>query len=286
MKRIIAGLFLACCLLAACAGPPRVAGDVAFEFTDWRGPPVPVRLFVPGTATRNSPIVIVMHGASRDAPRYYNDWRTEADRAGFIVAVPYFSQRDFAGSSGYNLGNVFDRDTGEMREPTDWTFAAIEPMFDEIVARTGSRQPGYVLFGHSAGSQFVHRFLYFVPDARAERAIAANAGWYTMPDYSVDWPYGLGGSGVQPDVLRRYLSRDIVVLLGDADTLRDDEDLRKSPEADRQGPQRFARGHEFFRVSQARAEELGVDFGWRLQEVPGAEHSNAQMTPAAALLVD
>jgi hypothetical protein len=31
---------------------------------------------------------------------------------------------------------------------------------------------------------------------------------------------------------------------------------------------------------------MGVDFNWCLVTVPGAGHSNAAMTPAAALLVE
>ena len=33
------------------------------------------------------------------------------------------------------------------------------------------------------------------------------------------------------------------------------------------------------------AADIGADFNWRLQIVPAAEHSNAQMTPAAGALV-
>ena len=65
-----------------------------------------------------------------------------------------------------------------------------------------------------------------------------------------------------------------------------DDDLRKTPEAELQGKHRYDRGHTFYRVARAKAGELGVGFGWRLVEVPGAGHSNAEMTPAAALLVD
>ena len=63
-----------------------------------------------------------------------------------------------------------------------------------------------------------------------------------MPDFGVRYPYGLAESGVTDDVLAGYFARDLVVLLGDADTVREDDDLRKSPEAELQGPQRFDRG--------------------------------------------
>lgn len=271
--------------LCACGEEPAPSGDVTFNFDNWAGPAIAVNMYVPEAADESTPIVIVMHGASRDLARYYADWRVEGAQRGFIVVVPHFSKEHFATSRLYNLGHVFDPDTGEQRPPSEWTFSAIEPLFDAVVGMTASTRESYTLFGHSAGSQFVHRFLYYVPEARVSRAIAANAGWYTMPDFGVDWPYGLDESGVAPDVLADYFARDIVVLLGEADTERADDNLRKTPEAELQGKHRFDRGQTFFRVASARAEELGVELGWQLQTVPGAAHSNAQMTPAAAELV-
>ena len=53
--------------------------------------------------------------------------------------------------------------------------AAIEPLFDHARARFGMEADAYSIYGHSAGAQFVHRFLFHVPDARVARAVAANA---------------------------------------------------------------------------------------------------------------
>lgn len=273
-------------VLSASPNAAVATGDLDFRLSNWSGPAIPVRLFVPEAVDADTPIVIVMHGASREAERYYNDWRTEAVKLGLIVVVPYFSREDFPRSAHYNLGYVFEPETGDQRPAESWTFAMIEPLFDAVVERLGGQQTHYTLFGHSAGSQFLHRFLYYVPDARVKRAIAANAGWYTMPDFGVRYPYGLAESGLSEEILAGYFARDLVVLLGAADTLREDEDLRKTPEAELQGPHRFDRGHTFYRVARAKAADLGVEFNWRLQEVPGAGHSNADMTPAAALLVE
>lgn len=270
---------------ASVADSPVVSGSHELVFSQWAGPAINVRVQVPQEFDGNTPIVIVMHGASRDVPRYFEDWSAQADALGFIAVVPEFTKTDFKGSARYNLGHVFDPDTGEKRDAAQWTFAALEPLFDYVVEWAGGQQESYALFGHSAGSQFAHRLLYYVRDARVSQVIFANAGWYTMPDFGVDYPYGLGESGVDDDIFAEYFGRDVTVLLGDADVDTEDEDLRQTPEAQLQGPHRLDRGRTFFRVAKAKADELGVSFNWRMDIVPGAEHSNAQMTPVAAKLI-
>jgi hypothetical protein len=285
-RGLLAVAILSCCALVAVAAGRTPTGSSVFTFTGWAGANLEVRLFVPERMTGDTPVVIVMHGASRDAPRYFDNWSRAAEEQGFIVAVPHFTKADFRGSRRYNLGHVFSSDDGERRAEGRWTFSAIEPLFDEVVARTGTRRTGYTLFGHSAGSQFVHRFLYFKADNRVERAILANAGWYTMPDPGVDFPYGIRDTGIDEQDLRRVFAIDVIVLLGDSDVDTKDDTLRQTPEAQLQGPHRFARGQTFYRVAQARARSLDAEFTWHMVFVPGAAHSNAAMTPAAAELVE
>ena len=225
-----------------------------------------------------------MHGASRDAARYFDDWRRAADEHSLVIVVPKFSDNDFPESAGYNLGNRVTAN-GVANARDHWSFAAIEPLFDDVVDRIGGAQAMYTLYGHSAGSQFVHRFLYYMPEARVELAIAANAGWYTMPEYGVEYPYGLENAGVGEDELKAALARPMVLLLGDADIDPQASKLRKTPEAELQGANRFMRGQTMFRVARAKALELNTDFNWSLQVVPGAGHVNAQMAPAAAALI-
>ena len=282
---IVVAITVAIVFAPSCAGARPSPGAHEFSFSGWAGPAITVRAWLPENTGDNTPVAIVMHGASRDLPRYFDDWSAAAEASGFIVIVPWFSQEDFPKSARYNLGHVFDAKTGEPRDESLWTFSAIEPLFDHVVRWAGVETASYTLYGHSAGSQFVHRFLYFKPDARVARAILANAGWYTMPDFGVDFPYGLDDSGLNEDVLPVYFSRDVVVLLGEADTKVNEDKLRRTPEAMLQGAHRLQRGRTFFRVAEAKAAETGAEFNWRLQTVPGAEHSNAQMTSTAAALV-
>lgn len=261
-------------------------GNGEFNFIDWSGPSINVRTYVPESVTDTTPIVIVMHGNTRDVDRYFDDWSAQGKLNGFVIVVPEFNVDDFEGSARYHLGNVFNAKKGFRRPENKWTFSAIEPLFDQVVASLGGKQASYTLYGHSAGAQFVHRFLYYKPDARVKRAIAANAGWYTLPVYGVSFPYGLDGSGLREKILPAVFARDVVLLLGDADVDPDDESLRQTEEAQRQGPHRYARGVMMYRVAKAKAAKLGVDFNWKLVEVHGAQHSNAQMAPAAAGLVE
>lgn len=260
--------------------------EAEWTFSNWAGPSIPVRTYVPVLRNESTPIVVVMHGASRAAPRYYDDWKTLAEAQGFIVVVPYLSEEHFPGSERYNLGHVFDPDTGEIRPRENWTFSFVEPLFDDVVQRIGGAQSSYVLYGHSAGSQFVHRFMYYVPEARASRFIAANAGWYTFPDFNIEYPYGLLNGGITEDALPGVFSRELILLQGDADTDVNADKLRKTPEAERQGPNRLARGLTMYRVGKASAEQLGVEFNWQQRIVDGADHSNAKMAPAAASLIE
>lgn len=286
LTMVIRNLILVSLLVSATAHSVFTAGDAEWHFENWAGPAIAVRTFVPDTASDTTPIVIVMHGWSREAKRYFDDWRALAEAGGFVVVVPHFPVKDFPTATHYNLGHVFDEKTGRERSKSEWTFSAIEPLFDEVVARTGSKQTGYTLFGHSAGAQFVHRFLYYMPEARVRRYIAANAGWYTMPDFDTRYPYGLEDAAIDEDRLIAAFQKDVVLLLGREDQDHNDPDLRNTPEAKHQGKNRFARGLTMFAVAKTNAEKLGIDLKWRLVIVDDAGHVNAQMAPAAAQLVE
>lgn len=283
-------------MAVACGGsgdatPALHTGSGEFVFHDTRGNaerPITVRYHMPDGYGPETPIVFVMHGNSRTGQRYFNDWEPHAIAHGFLLLVPEFDRDNYPGNQWYNLGNVFpeadapDASDGARNPESTWTFTAIEHLFDAVRTSTGSARTTFRIYGHSAGSQFVHRLLMTRPDAPVERAVAANAGWYTMPDESVAWPYGLGGSGFEVAGLADLLQLPVTVLLGDADTITTSSNLRRTPEAMLQGPHRFTRGHAFHATARSAAEALGVPFGWALDTVPDAGHSNALMAPRAA----
>lgn len=281
----LASLGLPLVALPAWAGAPGLFGATGeFVFDGWAGEPLKVFYAVPPTFGPDTPIVFVLHGAQRDAFVYRNQWIEPARAAGCLVICPQFDKDHFPKEADFSQGRVLG-DSNGFTPRERWSFSAIEPLFDHVVGRFLSHRKTYRLFGHSAGSQFVHRFLFLSPRARAERVVMANAGWYTLPDPGQAWPYGLKGLPPAEVDLAAAFDRDLVVLLGDADTDPNHASLRHSPEADAQGLHRFARGHFFFRACQARAKALGVPFNWRLAYVPGADHQNLLMAPEAARIL-
>jgi pimeloyl-ACP methyl ester carboxylesterase len=273
------GLLFAAALPAG-AATPVPSGKWSFVFTDKKGRadrPMRVYTYRPRQCDTTCPIQFVMHGASRTASNYRDYWELLADRYGFLVIAPEFSAKDWPGQS-YNLGDVASSPDREK-----WGFSVVEHLFDEM--RDG--QKDYRIFGHSAGAQFVHRLLFLLPDNRASVAIMANAGWYTLPEWRADkaafkWPYSLVDSPSGEAPLRKALERKAWVILGEADTDPNHEQLDKSEGAMKQGTNRLERGENFFGAVTSAASTLGVKLGWQLAYVPGVGHEGQKMSRASA----
>ncbi len=247
---------------------------------------IPVHLAIPEKERVRS-VLFVMHGTLRNAAEYRDAWAPAARAAGALLLVPEFSKRDFPGGL-YNRGNVMGLSDDAPQAREAWTFGAIERLFTEAQKRWKLTQETYDLYGHSAGGQFVHRFVLFMPEARLRRAVAANAGYYTLPTLAPTerFPFGLSNApGTTERSLSRALSRNLTVLLGEEDTDPNDPDLYRSVEADRQGLTRLARGKNFYSVARTEAALRSCTLAWKLQTVSGVGHSNTRMAPAAARLL-
>lgn len=259
--------------------PPLAVGSSQVSFSGWAGPPLPVFVYQPQNTDKDSRIVFVMHGVLRDGDRYRDEWRELAERHNLVIVAPTFGLADFPTTEAYNLGNIISS-AGQLNPPSVWSFAAIEPLFDDIVCRLGRAQTGYAMYGHSAGGQFVHRFVTIADAPRLQAAVAANSGWYTMPTNDA-FPYGL--SEVSPAQVdwETAAARPLTVLLGTQDVDLSDPHLRRAPEADRQGLTRFARGHAFLAAARSRMGENLAGLGWQIAYAPGIGHDNAGMAAFA-----
>jgi hypothetical protein len=266
----------ACSSPAADATAP-LTGTGSFEFAPRGRTPITVFYAVGSGDVRDGRVVVVMHGTNRNARDYRDSWAPLVAHHPWVVIAPEFDRHEFPGVSAYNLGGVVD-ESGEPVPRSDWTFSYIEPLVAQVRARNGVEERAFDLFGHSAGAQFVHRYLEFVPDAPVRRAVAANAGWYTTPDPDVDYPYGLDNLP-HPVDLPGFLAQHLTVLLGSDDV--EDDNLRQDDGASRQGSTRIERGEQFYRVGSELAHRRGIPFGWTLTVVPGVAHDHSLMSTAA-----
>lgn len=264
-------------------GKPQLETGISrFMFDGWAGPELRVWTYVPRSAPADAPILFVMHGVERDAKRYIEDWTRTAERFGVILIAPEFDERRFPGPGSYNQGGVVDPGTGKAKNPEMWTFSVIEPLFEEVKRRAGSRVRTYSVYGHSAGAQFVHRFVMLGHPAHLDRAVAANAGWYTWFDSDLRFPQGMKLTKRGDGIDRSGLAQRLTILLGTEDTESDDRNLRDDAWTRGQGQNRLERGRAFFAHAQETAGSGSTIFNWQLKYAPGVAHENHKMSVYAA----
>jgi poly(3-hydroxybutyrate) depolymerase len=240
---------------------------------------VPIHYCIPADAQQTANVVLVFHGNARNAADYRDDWVGLAQTHGLVVLAPEFSSADFPGSLGYMQGGMVDADGDEL-PVMEWTFSLVDPIIEEFQALFDSADPVVDLWGHSAGAQFVHRFMMFLGSNHVDRAVAANAGWYTTLDPTIPFPYGMMNAPEGGTTIADALAQQLVISLGTADTSA--AGPLHTTEADAQGLNRYARGLHFMEVAEANAPEGAA---WTLVEVPGVGHDPGAMGSAAAVLL-
>lgn len=255
-------------------------GIVAYSgYAPLKDKPVNVHFYIPEGDITAMPVVFIMPGTDRNAGDYLASWIRNAGDKKVIAVSLEFPEGSYS-TSEYIEGNMFKGSNPIAEEK--WSYSIIEPIFDYIKAQTGNKSATYRIWGHSAGAQFVHRFVTFKTGLRVSKAIAANAGWYTVPDTGVGYPYGLKNSGyADAATLTRLFGTNLLVMLGDQDNDPNDSSLRHTPEADAQGLHRYDRGLHYFSESERICKAGSMTMKWKKTVVTGVAHSYDAMLKAA-----
>lgn len=259
-------------------------GSGKFTFSDYepfKNKSMEVYYYRPEKLPADAPVLFVMHGTLRNADTYRDNWVSLADKYKVLIVVPQFTKNNFPGSRSYNYGNLLNEDK-ELVDEKDWSYSLLDPIFDYLISKTGMDTKDYDVFGHSAGSQFVHRLLLFKGKTKAQRLVTSNAGTYTMPDFDVDFPYGLKGMGYLKERLKEVFSEKLVVQLGKEDNNPKHKYLNTSKKALQQGENRYERGQSFYKKSKTLAEQENMKFNWVIRTVSGVGHNNGKMAIDAA----
>jgi hypothetical protein len=211
-------------------------------------------------------------------------------------------------SGGWREGNL-SKDIDEKPRPFRISSYTV---IDEIIKRliTPDRFPNLdeiVIAGHSAGGQFVNRYAaagkaqpennpirYVVSNPSSylyfneERVVPGTLDQFAVPDASScpsynDYKYGLDGelndyletTGIDR-IRSQYLSREVVYLLGGADTDPNDDSLDTDCEAMLQGSQRLERGTIYYNYLQDYYGSAVLNTHTK-SVVPGVGHDHQQM---------
>lgn len=271
-----------------------LSGTGSFNFT--RFPPfeeLPMNVFyhVPENLNTQSPILFVLHGSGRNADEYRDALINKSETLGFILVAPEFSETDFPGGDGYNLSNIFnDGDApsvSSLNPESEWAISIIDPLFDFIKEMTDNQTITFDLFGHSAGAQVAHRYLLFKPNGKVNRVISSAAGWYTMPNVSVAFPYGLnlGPFEFSSLVMEELFYKKLYIVIGTNDNDPDYPGLRHTDEAEIQGANRLERAAYFFNESMEIANQLNTQYNWEYHTVPNIGHQYVLMSQVAVELL-
>lgn len=259
----------------------------------------------PQNFTPDSPILLVIPGSGRDADEYRDSWIKASEKYGLLILSPKYAEQEY-NFGAYHLGGVLhsmnlkscitrkeNSNIVELDEPNfryeinsneeEWIFNDFDRLFDGAVAAIGSSQTMYDIFGHSAGGQILHRMVLFHPHSKANRILASNSGFYTMPDHKSEMPFGLEQTPVNVQELKSSFGNKLVLFLGELDNENESGGLLlRSPTVDKQGLHRLARGKYFYKEGKLKAERMNTPFNWKLEVIPNTGHDFRKMGAAAA----
>ena len=220
-------------------------------------------LYVPSSGGDKAPVVVSVHGISRNADQHARFLSAYCEIHGAVLVAPLFDGEQHPDYQ--RLG----RDGRGKRADL-----ALHLILSEVAAATGASAEQIYLFGFSGGAQFAHRYTMAHPH-RVARSVIASAGWYTLPDATRRYPNGTRPSkklsGVRFDA-EEFLNVPMTVLVGVDDVMQ--RGLRRRPRLDvDQGISRVERARSFVAAMKSCADSHYMESLCEYEELENCDHS-------------
>jgi hypothetical protein len=253
-------------------------------------------------------LLVVVHGALRDSDKYFEHAYAAAQgmRSSTLIVAPQFLADvdldvEAAAPDGTLYWEVEGWKGGEraLGPAPISSFTAMDCLLQQLTAPErvpGGKQPAVVIIGNSAGGQYVNRYaaVGHGPDALAKRGISvrfiiANPSTYLY--FNEERPVAVaGGTGINrwrygfeaaPDYvdgtpqqsLKRYLDRDVTIVLGAEDRDSAALLLEVSAAAMAQGANRHERGINYHAHIHRLATRAGLVASHKVIQLDGVGHA-------------
>ena len=227
----------------------------------------PYYLHRPPGNLEGAPVIVVVHGISRNAGEQVRAFGSRAARLGFVTVAPRFSREQFPAYQ--RLGHCR---SGRGSAPE----VALAEVLARVKAASGAETSRVFLFGFSGGAQFAHRFALCTP-GHVKSMVLGSAGWYTFPDTTAPFPRGLGPAPLVHGLdLAQLLRIPTLVVVGERDTRRDGAfNVSRALDA-QQGRNRVERGQRWVAEMQQAADRAGAGPRFSFATLRGCGHDFGQ----------
>ena len=220
-------------------------------------------------------IIFVMHGCLRNAEDYIEKWK-ELTNENMVVIFPKFSEDAFM-EVEYNYGNV---NSGYgINDENEWTFEEVDMIFLDFIIKLRLNIKKYILYGHSAGAQFVHRYMLLNESLCLDFAISANAGCYTVLSEEHKFPYGISDLVANKERMLRNLQKRFYVMVGSKYIDPNHAHFPQDRTFDFEGTNRYERGHSFYNYACKYARENKIKHKWHFVIMKNVSHNNEDTIP-------
>jgi len=228
-------------------------------------------LYVPRDLRPDSPLLVSVHGISRNARQHVEAFTRVADRQGVVVLAPVFT--DYRYGDYQRLGR---RGRGSRAD------LALQRLTSHVIFEWQLASAKFYLYGHSGGAQFAHRYAMAYPHDVAALGLSA-AGWYTLPDPDLSYPYGIRPTsdsyGLTLDPAE-FLQIPACVFVGEDDINRDGAFNTSDKLDSMQGRNRIERAANWVEAMNRAASALGYPTHYSLHMLPDADHSFEELVDA------
>lgn len=250
-------------------------------FAYWDKPDVEIFYITPEIINKDTKVIFVIHGNSRNAEDYLSAWIPHVTNKNVIVAAPQFRKIDFR----YFFLLEMAESSGKVNSDKDeYINNSISLFFNYLKSKFSLSTETYSMFGHSAGAQFTHRYMLLSMDNRISNTVIANAGWYTFITDD-EFPYGINNSpiNISNEQIKWFMSKKANLLIGSDDI--GFKSVNSSKGANLQGLTRVDRAANYFDSLIMNAESRGYALRWNYRVLERVDHDFKKVTPYAAQIL-